>query len=244
MTLRARVDRHRCVGAGTCITIAPTAFDWYKGDFAKAGVLDAASVDDEVLREAALACPTGAITIEDVEELLPWQLRGKEGPRRVEKTFMFTDIESSTNLVEALGDEVWQGVLRWHNEALRSLFAEHKGEEVVSTGDGFFVGFDSPDEALACAVAIQRRLAEHRRSAGFAPKVRIGLHASGATQVGRDFSGKGVHEAARIAALADGDQIVASRATAADGRYPISEPRTVTLRGTSEPIEIVTVDWE
>ena len=220
MTLRPRVDRHRCVGAGTCITIAPTAFDWYKGDFAKAGVLDAASVDDEVLREAALACPTGAITIEDVEELLPWQLRGKEGPRRVEKTFMFTDIESSTNLVEALGDEVWQGVLRWHNEALRSLFAEHKGEEVVSTGDGFFVGFDSPDEALACAVAIQRRLAEHRRSAGFAPKVRIGLHASGATQVGRDFSGKGVHEAARIAALADGDQIVASRATAADGRYP------------------------
>ncbi len=211
MTLRARVDRHRCVGAGTCITIAPTAFDWYKGDFAKAGVVDAASVEDEVLREAALACPTGAITIEDVEELLPWQLRGKDAPRRVEKTFMFTDIESSTNLVEALGDEVWQGVLRWHNEALRSSFAEHKGEEVVSTGDGFFVGFDSPDDALACAVAIQRRLAEHRRAAGFAPKVRIGLHASGATQVGKDFSGKGVHEASRIAALADGDQIVASR---------------------------------
>ena len=145
--------------------------------------------------------------------MLPWQLRGKDGdPRRVEKTFMFTDIQSSTNLVEALGDEVWQGVLRWHNEALRSLFAEHKGEEVVSTGDGFFVGFDSPDEALACAVAIRRRLAEHRRSAGFAPKVRIGLHASGATQVGKDFSGKGVHEASRIAALADGDQIGARRA--------------------------------
>ncbi|MGZ5213299.1 MAG: hypothetical protein ACXWYT_10580 [Actinomycetota bacterium] len=41
---------------------------------------------------------------------------------------MFTDTESSTNLVEALGDEFWQGVLRWHNETLRSLFAEHKGE--------------------------------------------------------------------------------------------------------------------
>jgi len=243
MTLRPRVDRHRCVGAGTCITIAPTAFDWYKGDFAKAGVVDPESVEDELLREAVLACPTGAITIEEVEELLPWQLRGKEAPRRVEKTFMFTDIEGSTSLVEALGDEAWQGVLRWHNETLRSLFADHKGEEVVSTGDGFFVGFDSPDEALACAVAVQRRLAEHRRSAGFAPKVRIGLHASGATQVGRDFSGKGVHEAARIAALADGDQIVASSVTAAGGRYPISEPRTVTLRGTSEPIEIVTIDW-
>lgn len=241
--LRARVDRHRCIGAGTCITIAPTAFDWHEGDFSKAGVLDPASVDEELLREAALACPTAAITVEEVEELLPWQLRGKEAPRRVEKTFMFTDIERSTILVEALGDDAWQGVLRWHDETLRSLFAQHKGEEVVATGDGFFVGFDSPDDALSCAVAIQRRLAEQRRTQGFAPKVRIGVHASGATQVGRNFSGKGVHEAARIAALADGDEILASRSTAAEARFPISEPRTVTLRGTSEPLEIVSVAW-
>jgi class 3 adenylate cyclase len=240
---RARVDRHRCIGAGTCITIAPTAFDWHEGDFAKAGVVDPGSVEEDLLREAALACPTAAITVEEVEELLPWQLRGKEAPRRVEKTFMFTDIEGSTVLVDALGDEAWHGVLRWHDETLRALFAEHKGEEVVGTGDGFFVGFDSPDEALACAVAIQRRLAEQRRTQGFAPKVRIGVHASGATQVGRNFSGKGVHEAARIAALADGDQVLASKTTAADGRFPISEARTVTLRGTSEEIEIVTVDW-
>jgi class 3 adenylate cyclase len=52
-----------------------------------------------------------------------------------------------------------------------------------------------------------------------------------------------VHEAARIAALANGDEILSSRATAADGRFPISEPRTVTLRGTSESVEIVTIDW-
>src|SRR5207249_11360422 len=84
---------------------------------------------------------------------------------------------------------------------------------------------------------------EHRRTAGFALKVRIGMHASGATQAGENFSGKGVHEAARIAALADGDQIMSSKATAADGRFPISEPQVVTLRGTSEPVEIVTVDW-
>ena len=241
--LRARVDRHRCIGAGTCITIAPTAFDWFQGDFAKAGVVDPTSVEDELLHEAALACPTGAIVIETIEELLPWQLRGKDAPRRVEKTFMFTDIEGSTGLVEALGDEAWQGVLRWHDDTLRVMFAEHKGEEVVGTGDGFFVGFDSPDDALACAVAIQRRLAEQRRTQGFAPKVRIGVHASGATQVGRNFSGKGVHEAARIAALADGDEILSSKVTAVDGRYTISEPRTVTLRGSSEPMEIVSVEW-
>jgi class 3 adenylate cyclase len=237
------VDRHRCVGAGTCITIAPTAFDWYEGDYSKAAVVDPASVEDELLREAALACPTAAIVVEEVEELLPWQLRGKEAPRRVEKTFMFTDIEGSTNLVEALGDEAWQGLLRWHDETLRSLFAEHKGDEVVATGDGFFVGFDSPDEALGCAVAIQRRLDQQRQTQGFAPKVRIGVHATGATQLGKNFSGKGVHEASRIAGLADGGEIMASRDTAAGSRFPVSESRTVTLRGTSEPIDIVTVDW-
>lgn len=76
-----------------------------------------ASVDAELLREAALACPTAAITVEEVEELLPWQLRGKESPRRVERTFMFTDIEGSTTLVEALGDEAWESVLRWRRDA-------------------------------------------------------------------------------------------------------------------------------
>jgi class 3 adenylate cyclase len=241
--LRARVDRHRCVGAGNCITLAPTAFDWHEGDFAKADVIDATGIEEELLRLAAFSCPTQAIEIEEVEQLLPWQLRGKVAPRRVQKTFMFTDIVKSTNLVEALGDEAWQGVLRWHDETLRSLFVAHKGEEVVATGDGFFIGFDSPDEALACAVAIQRKLAEHRQSAGFAPPVRIGVHATGATQVGRNFSGKGVHEAARIAALAEGGEILASRDTAADSRFPKSEAREVNVKGISEPIDIVTVEW-
>ncbi len=241
--LRARVDRHRCVGAGNCITLAPTAFDWHEGDFAKADVIDATSVEEDLLREAALSCPTQAIEIEEVEELLPWQLRGKTAPRRVQKTFMFTDIVKSTNLVEALGDEAWEAVLRWHDEALRSLFAAHKGEEITATGDGFFVGFDSPEEAIACAVAIQRRLAEHRQTQGFSPPVRIGVHAAGATQVGRNFTGKGVHEAARIANLAEGGEIVASRDTGAGSRFTLSEPREVSIRGISEPIEVVSVDW-
>ena len=241
--LKVRVDRHRCVGAGNCITIAPTAFDWKEGDYAKADVIDSTTVEEEVLREAALSCPTMAIEIEEVDEFLPWQLRGKAAPRRVEKTFMFTDIVKSTNLVEALGDEAWQGVLRWHDETLRSQFVSHRGEEVVATGDGFFVAFDSPDEALACAVAIQRKLADHRKTAGFAPPVRIGVHAAGATQVGRNFTGKGVHEASRIAGLADGGEILASRESAAGGRFPVSEPRTVDIRGMSEPIEVVSVEW-
>ena len=48
--IRARVDRHRCIGAGNCITIAPSAFDWHEGDFAKADVVDPGSVEDDLLR--------------------------------------------------------------------------------------------------------------------------------------------------------------------------------------------------
>jgi adenylate cyclase len=156
---------------------------------------------------------------------------------------MFTDIVGSTTLLDAIGDEAWQALLAWHDQTLRALFTANRGEEVVATGDGFFVAFESPDDALACAAAIQRGLADHRRSAGFAPQVRIGVHASDATRVGRNFTGKGVHEAARIGQLAEGSEIVASAETAAGGRFTTSDPRTVTVKGIGDPLEVVTVDW-
>jgi class 3 adenylate cyclase len=243
MTLRVRVDRHKCIGAGNCITIAPTAFDWLRGDTGKAEVLEPDSVDDELLREATFACPTGAIVIDEVSDLLPWQLRGKVAPnRRVLKTFMFTDVVGSTNLVEALGDEAWDTLLRWHDTTLREVFTAHEGREISTTGDGFFVSFDSPEAAVAAAVAIQRRLAEHRQKAGFAPQVRIGLHASDAQQVGDNFRGKGVHEASRIAGLATGGQIIASLSTVGES-YRSAGVRSELLKGLSEPMEVVTIDW-
>ena len=128
--------------------------------------------------------------------------------KRILATLLFTDIVGSTTLVEALGDEAWTNLLRWHDETLRSLFAAHSGDEVDSTGDGFFVGFDSPEAALACAVAIQRALTEHRRAHGFAPQVRIGVHAAEATRRAQDYGGGEVHKAARIAALAEGADVV------------------------------------
>ncbi|MEO5704449.1 MAG: ferredoxin [Candidatus Limnocylindrales bacterium] len=243
MTLRVRVDRHKCIGAGNCITIAPTAFDWLRGDSGKAEVLDPESVDDELLRESAFACPTGAIVIDEVSDLLPWQLRGKAAPpRRVLKTFMFTDVVGSTNLVEALGDEAWDTLLRWHDTTLREVFTAHEGREISTTGDGFFVSFDSPEAAVAAAMAIQRRLADHRQKQGFAPQVRIGLHASDAQQVGTNFRGKGVHEASRIAGLATGGQIIASLSTVGES-YRSAGVRSELLKGLSEPMDVVTIDW-
>jgi len=245
MSLRVAVDRPVCIGAGNCISIAPTVFDWLKDDIAKVEVLDVDSVDEEVLREAALACPTLAIRIEEVGEVLAWKLpTRRDEARRVVKTFMFTDIVGSTQFAELLGDEAWSTLLRWHDETLRALFATHRGQEVVATGDGFFIGFDSPDDALACAVAIQRTLAAHRRDHGFAPQVRIGIHLADATQVGQNYQGKGVNQASRIASIANGSEIVASSETMAGTKYRTSAPRSVELKGLSQPVEVVSVEWQ
>ena len=104
---------------------------------------------------------------------------------------MFTDIVGSTALVEAIGDEAWHDLLRWHDEALRRCFASNDGEEVDHTGDGFFVAFPDARTALACAIAIQRTLADHRRAHGFAPQVRIGVHGGGGDACGRRLRGCG-----------------------------------------------------
>ncbi len=177
-------------------------------------------------------------------ELLGDGASQKAAPRAV-KTFMFTDIVKSTNLVEAIGDEAWEDLLHWHDQTLRSLFGEHVGEEVKHAGDGFFVAFPDAARAVECAAAIQRTLADHRREHGFAVQVRIGLHSAEATRRGRDYGGKGVHQAARIASLAEGGEILSSQATLAGDavRYSLSEPRLVSLKGISEPVPVVAIEW-
>ena len=164
---------------------------------------------------------------------------------RVKRTFVFTDIVGSTPLVEALGDDAWQELIRWHDQTLRAIFNRYGGTEVRQTGDGFFVAFEDASAAIEAAVAVQRSLAEHRRGHGFAPQVRIGLHEAEASTRAIDFAGRGVHEAARIGSLAGGGQILASvntvQSTAA--RFPVSTPRSVILKGVSQPVDVVTIEW-
>ena len=168
-----------------------------------------------------------------------------EPPRRETRTFMFTDIVRSTQLIEAIGDEAWADLVRWHDQALRALFATHGGEEVDHAGDGFFVAFPSTLPALQCSVAIQRALLEHRRQQGFAPQVRIGLHAAAAERRRDAYRGKGVHIAARIAALAEAGEILASVGTVESppSGIKLSLPRTVILKGLSEPLDVVSLHW-
>jgi class 3 adenylate cyclase len=159
---------------------------------------------------------------------------------------MFTDIVTSTDLIGVVGDEAWAELLSWHNKELRSAFASHRGEEVKSTGDGFMVTFDKAAEAIECAMDIQRRLTRHRREHGFAPAVRIGLHTAEATRDGRDYGGRGVHIAARVGSAAAGHEILVTTDVleqAKPTRFQASEPRSLTLKGVREPIDVRAIEW-
>ncbi|MFO7571086.1 MAG: adenylate/guanylate cyclase domain-containing protein [Gaiellaceae bacterium] len=169
------------------------------------------------------------------------ELLGRIATRR---TFLFTDIVDSTKLLETLGSEKWQRLLARHDEILRDRITEAGGEIVKKTGDGFFASFENPKAAIDAAVGIQRALDAEI----VAPDVRIGAHAGDAFRSGgdtSDYGGQGVHVAARVGALAGAREIVVSRETleGVATSFRISEPRTETLKGVAEPLEIVSVDW-
>ena len=161
-----------------------------------------------------------------------------QSTERVAVAMMFTDIEGSTALLASMGDAAWLAVLRRHDATLQSLFAEHHGEVYTGTGDGFFIGFPSVDSALACAMAIQSAMDE--------VGVRIGVHYAEASRDPGGISGRGVHEAARIAALGAGGEIVASTATLAlaTGKVRSRAVRTVELRGLPGEMEVATLEFD
>jgi class 3 adenylate cyclase len=205
------------------------------------GESEAADLELEAAR-AAFERLGAAPEVARMEALLA-KPAGPTGAREV-RTFMFTDIVGSTALVEAIGDEAWHDLLHWHDDALRRCFTASGGEEVHRTGDGFFVAFPDARTALESAVSIQRTLADHRRDHGFAPQVRIGVHAAEATRAGGDYEGAGVHAAARIAALAGAGEVLASVETVEGiSNVLTGEPREEMLKGLAKPVRIVAVDW-
>jgi class 3 adenylate cyclase len=160
---------------------------------------------------------------------------------RVGLALMFTDIVGSTQLVSELGDDAWSVILSWHDDLLRQQFRACGGREVRHLGDGFFAVFADPYPAVTCAVRIQRRLAH--QTGDVALRVRIAVHGSEVMRHGADYVGRGVHEAARMASIARGGEIVvsASTLTAATVPFPASASLPVALRGLREPVEIVRI---
>ncbi len=184
------------------------------------------------------------IDVESAERGLRDAEDRRSGPLTTRKTFMFTDIVGSTSLAEALGDQAWERLLRWHDDMLRSQVASGRGEIVNSTGDGFFVAFETARSGVDCAISIQRALLAHRESTGFAIPVRIGLHTAEANRRGTDYSGMGVHVAARVAALAAGGEILATAETLAEaGNVAASDPRMAPVKGVTAPVSLAAIAW-
>jgi class 3 adenylate cyclase len=174
------------------------------------------------------------------------RLRSEARPagQRQRRVFLFTDIVGSTNLVQLIGDDAWGDLIRWHDATLRSLFTRYGGEEIKRTGDGFFVVFGDPKAAVGCACEVQQALQRHRREHGFAPQVRIGVHRAEAIREEDDYHGMGVHEAARIGALAGGGEILVSRSMMDEcSAESLSGGRLVELKGIADPVEVVSIDW-
>jgi class 3 adenylate cyclase len=145
-----------------------------------------------------------ADAIDEVEEFLTG-VRPGPATGRVLATVLFTDIVDSTRLATELGDRRWRALLEDHQRLVRDHLRRCGGREVKTTGDGFLAIFDGPTRAAECA----RAIADEMPALGI--EVRAGLHAGEVELIGDDVGGIAVHVAARIAALAGGREVLASR---------------------------------
>ncbi len=163
----------------------------------------------------------------------------KQSQGRILATVLFTDIVDSTRIASEIGDAAWRVILDRHDETIRALIGRHGGEEIKSTGDGFLAMFHSPAQGLACATA----------AISTAPSIgiqlRAGLHAGEVERRGDDIGGIAVHVAARIAALADEAEVLASstvRDLATGSGFRFAARGSTALKGVTGKWRIFAVD--
>jgi class 3 adenylate cyclase len=126
-------------------------------------------------------------------------------PDRVLATILFTDIAGSTERAAALGDHAWRDLLASHRAEVRRALAHFDGVELDTAGDGFFASFDGPARAIRCATAIVASAAEQGL------EVRAGIHTGECEREDGKLAGIAVHIGARICALAQPGEVLASR---------------------------------
>ena len=178
---------------------------------------------------------------------------GEEAPAAAEppaagafRTILFTDVEGSTALTERVGDAKARQVLRAHERIVREALRAHGGAEVKTMGDGFMASFSSATGALECAIAMQTAFAEHNESAEEPIRMRIGLNAGEPIAEEKDLFGTAVNMAARIAARAEGGEILASdvvRQLVAGKGFLFADRGETVLRGFEDPVRLYEVRW-
>ncbi len=157
----------------------------------------------------------GAAVRSSIEDLADWAEVERPDLARLTPNghvvVLFTDIEGSTALNERIGDRAWVKLVARHDEMVQRLVAQHCGHVVKSQGDGFMIAFAQPEQAVRCAIDIQHALASRRgRKPQHPIRVRIGVHMGRSVRRGDDLFGRNVAMAARVAAAAEGGQILIS----------------------------------
>jgi class 3 adenylate cyclase len=168
------------------------------------------------------------------------------------RTILFTDVEGSTELTDRLGDAKARELLREHEQVVREALKAHDGTEVKTMGDGFMASFSSATKALECAIAMQRAFSERNESANEPIKVRIGLNAGEPIAEddpgGRgDLFGASVNRAARIAAMAQGGEILVAnvvRELTEGKEFMFGDRGETALRGFDDPVRLFEVRWQ
>jgi DNA-binding NarL/FixJ family response regulator len=162
---------------------------------------------DEIVRAIRTVAAGDAVfgqeAIRRLNEFLVSDRRRPEGT----VTFVFTDVEGSTAVVERLGDERARAVLRAHDGIVREVVAAHNGLEVEHEGDSFMLAFSSARRAIACALAIHRALAEQPL------RVRIGINTGDVIAEEERYFGRAVFFASRVMSHADGGRTLVSEVT-------------------------------
>jgi adenylate cyclase len=152
----------------------------------------------------------GAAVRSSIEDLADWAEVERPDLARLAQNgkvaIVFSDIEESTALNERIGDRAWVRLLGSHDKLVRRQVKKHSGHVVKSQGDGFMIAFAQPEQAVRCSIDVQRSL--RLRPNGI--RVRIGIHMGKSVRRGDDLFGRNVAMAARVAAQADGGEILVS----------------------------------
>jgi class 3 adenylate cyclase/tetratricopeptide (TPR) repeat protein len=163
-------------------------------------------------------------------------------------TLLFTDLVSSTEISHRLGEDAAEAFRRGHFRVLRDAISGSSGEEVKNLGDGLMVVFDSPSDAVTCAVTMQQAVEHHNRRAAERLDVRVGLHTGEVTQEDDDYFGSAVVVAERLCKLAEPGQVLASDVlrliVGSRGAHAFRDVGALELKGVPDPVNAVEVGWE
>jgi len=176
-----------------------------------------------------------------------WELPPEEPKEPQVRVVLFTDIEGHTEMMSRLGDGRGREVLREHESITREALRRSGGTEVKAMGDGFMAWFGSASRAVECAVALQRGFARRNDSAEVPFSIRVGINAGEPVEEDDDLFGESVIAAARIAAAAEGGEILVAdvvRQLATGKGLLFDDVGEHRLRGLAEPKRLCRVRWD